>query len=95
MPKHQLSVLSLISVSLIATSSLLFVTPALTQTSNFKEVNNIPLTGSGDTQLEPILQSLTEFMRHRCVGAAVLGVSVKGKPVGIWGLGRMNGRPTD
>lgn len=34
-------------------------------------------------------------MRHRCVGAAVLGVSVKGKPVGVWGLGRMNGRPTN
>jgi hypothetical protein len=50
---------------------------------------NIPVTGSGDAQLQPILQSLTEFMRHRCVGAAVLGVSVKGKPVGVWGLGRM------
>jgi hypothetical protein len=95
MHKHQSSVLSLISVSLIATSSLLPVTPALTQTSNFKEVNNIPITGSSNPPLEPILQSLTEFMRHRCVGAAVLGVSVKGKPVGVWGLGRLNGRPTN
>jgi hypothetical protein len=95
MYKHQSSVLSLISVSLIATSSLLPVTPALTQTSNFKEVNNIPITGSSNPPLEPILQSLTEFMRYRCVGAAVLGVSVKGKPVGVWGLGRMNGRPTN
>ncbi|MEG5172617.1 serine hydrolase [Microcoleus sp. B3-D7] len=56
---------------------------------------NIPISGSGDAQLQPILQSLTEFMRHRCVGAAVLGVSVKGKPVGVWGLGRMKGRPTN
>jgi len=24
----------------------------------------------------------------------VVGVSVEGKPVGVWGLGRMNGRPT-
>ncbi|MCU0546430.1 MAG: beta-lactamase family protein [Oscillatoriaceae cyanobacterium Prado104] len=56
---------------------------------------NIPVTGSGDAQLQPILQSLTEFMRHRCVGAAVLGVSIKGKPVGVWGLGRMKGRPTN
>ena len=56
---------------------------------------NIPISGSGDAQLQPILQSLTEFMQHRCVGAAVLGVSVKGKPVGVWGLGRMKGRPTN
>ncbi|MEG4535292.1 hypothetical protein [Microcoleus sp. D2_18a_D3] len=56
---------------------------------------SIPVSGSGDAQLQPILQSLTEFMRHRCVGAAVLGVSVKGKPVGVWGFGRMKGRPTN
>ncbi|MEG4804795.1 hypothetical protein QUB63_29740 [Microcoleus sp. ARI1-B5] len=56
---------------------------------------SIPVSGSGDAQLPPILQSLTEFMRHRCVGAAVLGVSVKGKPVGVWGLGRMKGRSTN
>ncbi|MBE9124276.1 serine hydrolase [Tychonema sp. LEGE 07199] len=55
---------------------------------------SIPVSGSGDAQLQPILQSLTEFMRYRCVGAAVLGVSVKGKPVGVWGLGRMKGRST-
>ena len=56
---------------------------------------NIPVTGTDDPRLEPIKQSLTEFMRHRCVGAAVLGVSVKGKPVGVWGFGRMKGRPTN
>ncbi|MEG4281834.1 hypothetical protein QUB68_01790 [Microcoleus sp. A006_D1] len=56
---------------------------------------SIPVSGSGDAQLQPILQSLTEFMRHRCIGAAVLGVSVKGKPVGVWGLGRMKGRSTN
>ncbi|MEG4999360.1 serine hydrolase [Microcoleus sp. B4-D4] len=55
---------------------------------------SIPVSGSGDAQLQPILQSLTEFMRYRCVGAAVLGVSVKGKPVGVWGLGRMKDRST-
>ncbi|MEG4345177.1 serine hydrolase [Microcoleus sp. A003_D6] len=55
----------------------------------------IPVSGSGDAQLQPILQSLTQFMQHRCVGAAVLGVSVKGKPVGVWGLGRMKGRSTN
>ncbi len=92
---NQLSVRSLIAATLITTSSLLPLAPALTETPNFKQVNNIPITGSGDPQLEPILQSLTEFMRHRCVGAAVLGVSVKGKPVGVWGLGRINGRPTN
>lgn len=34
-------------------------------------------------------------MRHRCFGAAVLGVSVKGKPAGVWGLGRVKGRSTN
>ncbi|WP_445171595.1 hypothetical protein [Microcoleus sp.] len=56
---------------------------------------NIPVSGIGDARLQPLKQSLTEFMRHRCVGAAVLGVSVKGKPVGVWGFGRMKGRPTN
>jgi CubicO group peptidase (beta-lactamase class C family) len=56
---------------------------------------NIPVTGTDDARLQPLKQSLTEFMRHRCVGAAVLGVSVKGKPVGVWGFGRMKGRPTN
>lgn len=56
---------------------------------------NLPVSGTGDARLQPLKQSLTEFMRHRCVGAAVLGVSVKGKPVGVWGFGRMKGRPTN
>jgi len=56
---------------------------------------NIPVSGTDDPRLQPLKQSLTEFMRHRCVGAAVLGVSVKGKPVGVWGFGRMKGRPTN
>jgi hypothetical protein len=56
---------------------------------------NIPVSGTDDARLQPLKQSLTEFMRHRCVGAAVLGVSVKGKPVGVWGFGRMKGRPTN
>jgi hypothetical protein len=56
---------------------------------------SIPVSGSGGVQLQPIVQSLTEFIRHRCVGVAVLGVSVKGKAVGVWGLGRMKGRSTN
>jgi len=56
---------------------------------------NIPVSGTGEARLQPLKQSLTEFMRHRCVGAAVLGVSVKGKPVGVWGCDRMKGRPTN
>ncbi|NET91451.1 MAG: serine hydrolase, partial [Kamptonema sp. SIO1D9] len=57
--------------------------------------SDIPITGSGDRQLQPILQALTDFMHHRCVGAAILGVSVKGQPVGVWGLGRMSGRASN
>ncbi|AFZ24245.1 Beta-lactamase [Cylindrospermum stagnale PCC 7417] len=94
MRKANSPIRSLFALSLITTSSFLPSAPAFSQ-PNFQDPNNIPITGSGAPQLDPILQSLTEFMHHRCVGAAVLGVAVKGKPVGIWGLGRMNGRPTD
>jgi Beta-lactamase len=91
------------SYRLFYTTSILISAILLVGVGKFSESNNnialaeesIPVSGSGDAQLQPIVQSLTEFMRHRCVGAAVLGVSVKGKPVGVWGLGRMKGRSTN
>jgi hypothetical protein len=54
--------------------------------------SGIPVTGSGSEHLDPMLLALKDFMRHRCVGAAILGVSLHGQPVGVWGLGRMEGR---
>ncbi|MGL5065996.1 MAG: serine hydrolase [Microcoleus sp.] len=88
---------------LLYTTSLLISAILLVGLGKFSESNNstalaeenIPISGSGNAQLQPILQSLTTFMRHRCVGAAVIGISVKGKPVGVWGLGRIKGRPTN
>jgi hypothetical protein len=53
---------------------------------------SIPVTGSGDFHLLPIVRALVDFMHHRCVGAAALGVARHGQPLGAWGLGRMNGR---
>jgi hypothetical protein len=54
--------------------------------------SGIPVTGVGSEHLDPMLLALKDFMRHRCVGAATLGVSLEGQPVGVWGLGRMDGR---
>ncbi len=54
--------------------------------------SDIPITGTGDSHLDPILQALSDYMHYRCVGAATLGVSMEGKSVGVWGLGRMTGR---
>ncbi len=54
--------------------------------------SGIPVTGVGSEQLDPILLALKDFMRHRCIGAATLGVALEGQPVGVWGLGRMHGR---
>ena len=54
--------------------------------------SGIPVTGVGSAHLDPLLLALKDFMRHRCVGAATLGVSLDGHPVGVWGLGRMDGR---
>jgi hypothetical protein len=53
---------------------------------------SIPVTGYGSNELQPIVRALSDFMHHRCVGAAVIGVSYYGQPVGVWGLGRMDGR---
>lgn len=52
----------------------------------------IPVTGQGHADLQPILRALSAFMDYRCIGGGVIGVSYFGKPVGIWGLGRMDGR---
>ena len=59
------------------------------------EPSGIPVTGSGSAHLDPMLLALKDFMRHRCIGAATLGVSIQGQPVGVWGLGRMDGRASN
>jgi CubicO group peptidase (beta-lactamase class C family) len=52
----------------------------------------IPRSGWGDTRLGPVLDALSDFMQHRCVGAATLGIAYRGVPLGEWGFGRTNGR---
>lgn len=52
----------------------------------------IPITGQGHANLQPILTALSDYMYNRCIGAGVIGISFYGKPIGIWGLGRMDGR---
>ncbi|MEM7132382.1 MAG: hypothetical protein AAF702_39130 [Chloroflexota bacterium] len=54
--------------------------------------NGISITGNGDPRLAPIVDSLSSFMKQRCVGSAILGVSRYGYPLGTYGLGRMSGR---
>jgi hypothetical protein len=52
----------------------------------------IPINGFGKPELQPILDNLLAYMKTRCIGAAVLGVSYFGQPVGVWGLGKTFGR---
>ena len=52
----------------------------------------IPINGFGRPEVQPILDRLIEYMKTRCIGAAVLGVGYYGKPVGVWGLGKTYGR---
>jgi hypothetical protein len=52
----------------------------------------IPITGHGDPRMEPILNALSRYMRQRCIGAAMLGVSRYGFPLAVYGLGREDGR---
>ena len=53
---------------------------------------HIPITGAGAAYLQPILSALSRFMRFRCVGGGMIGIARYGQPIGVWGLGRMNGR---
>ncbi len=54
------------------------------------------IKSNGQTNLlfKPFDDAVKQFMRHRCVGAAVLGVSVFGKPVYVRGYGNLSGAPT-
>lgn len=56
------------------------------------DADSVPVTGDGHFRLQPLISTLSDYMRYRCVGAGVVGISYYGKPIGIWGLGRMNGR---
>lgn len=53
--------------------------------------DQIPVSGSGDPRLMPIVQHLRTYMQHRCIGAATFGVSRNGVILGAWSLGRMEG----
>jgi hypothetical protein len=55
---------------------------------------HITISGTGAAYLQPILSAFSRFMRFRCVGGGMIGVSRYGQPIGAWGLGRMHGRAT-
>lgn len=57
--------------------------------------NGIPVNGYGNSQLVGLLRVLNDFMLHRCIGAATVGVSYYGEVVGVYGLGRMDGRAAE
>lgn len=58
----------------------------------FVQPGGMPVTGSGSAQLQPVVDALAQFMRYRCVGGGVVGISYYGKVVGVWGLGKKDGR---
>lgn len=55
----------------------------------------IPVNGDGHAAFDPLVQVMTDFARHRCIGAATFGVSYQGEVVGTWGIGRTSGRTTE
>ncbi len=57
--------------------------------------NGIPITGVGDPRMEPVLDAMSAFMKQRCVGAGMVGVSRYGVPLAVYGFGRMDGRASD
>jgi len=58
-------------------------------------VGGIRSTGESHAMLKPLDDAMKRYMRLRCVGGAVLGVSVFGKVVYLRGYGNLNGAPTD
>ncbi len=54
----------------------------------------VPISGQSVSILKPFDDVMIRFMRHRCVGAAILGVNVFGKTVFLRGYGNLSGAPT-
>ncbi|MGB0715150.1 MAG: MopE-related protein [Phycisphaerae bacterium] len=52
-------------------------------------------TGQPHEIFKPIDDVIKQYMRLRCVGGAVMGISVFGKVVYLKGYGNINGAPTD
>ncbi len=52
-------------------------------------------TGQAHSILKPFDDNITRFMLDRCIGGAVLGISIFGKPVYIRGYGNLSGAPTN
>lgn len=55
----------------------------------------IAISGQSHPILKPFDDVMIQFMRHRCVGAAILGVNVFGKNVYVRGYGNLSGAPTN
>ncbi len=55
----------------------------------------IKSTGQSHAIFKPFDDNIKRFMRYRCIGGAVLGISIFGKPVYVRGYGSMSGAPTN
>lgn len=55
----------------------------------------IAISGQSHPIFRPFDEAIVQFMRHRCVGAAILGVNVFGKTVFVRGYGNLSGAPTN
>jgi hypothetical protein len=53
--------------------------------------DQIPVAGYGDSRLLPVIEHLSTYMIHRCIGAATVGIARNGTTLGSWSLGRMDG----
>ena len=55
----------------------------------------IKTTGQSHAIFKPFDDNIKRFMRYRCIGGAVLGISIFGKPVYVRGYGNLSGAPTN
>ena len=66
--------------------------PPIFETVIVQPPGYIPVSGYGRPQLEPVRDEFEEFMKSRCAGAGLIGISHYGNPVAVWGLGKIHGR---
>lgn len=55
----------------------------------------IKSTGQSHAIFKAFDDNIKRFMRYRCIGGAVLGISIFGKPVYVKGYGNLSGAPTN
>lgn len=79
----------------IEVCSLPFPDQCATRYLTVDPIGAVRSSGQTHAVLKPFDDFMTQYMLERCIGGAVVGVSVFGKPVYVRGFGNVSGAPTN